>query len=87
MKQFNLDDENEVNDFIETYGTAKGIRLANALGITGKGAKERANALSAYAWNKHTAMSLRLKGAINGALAYEGICDRIWSRMDPRDQW
>ena len=82
-KAFNLDDPTEVSDFIKTFGTLKGIALAHRLGISGKGAKVRANSLSNYAWNKHTAIDLRLQGKIETARTYEAICDRIYAEMHP----
>ncbi len=84
---FNLDCPNTVTEFIERYSTTKGRTLANLLGLTGAGCVKRANALSAYAWNKSTAMRCRLSGDIATAISYEDICDRIYSRMDKRDQW
>jgi len=83
----NLDDENEVEDFLATYGTLKGRALANRLEITGAGCVRRANNLSGYAWNKHTAIACRKRGEIEDALRYEAICERIYGRMDRRDQW
>jgi hypothetical protein len=74
----NLDDPEEVESFINTHGTLKGRGLANTLGFTGKGAVTAANALSNYAWNKSTAISCRLRGAIPAAMGYERICDSIY---------
>lgn len=83
----NLDDTNQVEEFITKFGATKGRRLANQLGFFGRGAVRRANALSGYAWNKHTAIGLRKAGQIRDALFYERICDRIYSDMDFRDRW
>lgn len=77
---WNLDDEMECETFIETYGTTRGMRLAHKLGFTGTNARRAANALSNYAWNKHTAVNCRRKGDITTALQYEAICDRIYSQ-------
>lgn len=74
----NLDDENEVEQFIESYGTNRGRLLANRLGFTGTGSTKLANALSNYAWNKHTAISCRKAGKIGEAIMYENICDSIY---------
>ena len=46
-----------------------------------KGYRNAANLLGHYAWNKLTAMDLRLKGSIEGAIQYENICDSIYSRL------
>lgn len=81
--EWNLDCPNEVSDFILTHNTTKGRALANALGLKGKGACTIANSLSGYAWNKWTAMGLRSKGDITGALKYEGICDWIYKTQIP----
>jgi hypothetical protein len=82
--EINLDDEMEVSDFIENYGTTRGQRLANLLGLKGKGSATLASALSNYAWNKKTAMALRLKGDLPTAMSYELICDRIYrSNISP----
>lgn len=78
--ELNLDDETEVETFIETHGTLKGRALANRLGFTGKGSVSAANSLSGYAWNKSTAMECRLKGKISIAKQYEEICDSIYKR-------
>jgi hypothetical protein len=75
----NLDDEFEVECFIETWGTSKGRLLANALNLNGKGSNKAATALSNYAWNKWTAINCRKNGMINDALNYERICDKIYS--------
>lgn len=82
MRKLNLDDENEVATFISEFGTTKGLRLAKMLGICGKGAKSKANSLSNYAWNKHTAIQLRKAGKIENAQTYETICNIIYSKMD-----
>lgn len=85
--QFNLDDENEVENFIAVYSTIKSKRLAFLLGIKGKDCVKRANDLSGYAWNKHTAISCRKRGDIATALTYEAICERIYSDMHKSDKW
>jgi hypothetical protein len=84
MKPFtldiNLDDTNEVHHFVDTYGTTKGRRLANILGLKGKASSQLATALSNYAWNKATAIRLRKDGIIDRAQMYENICDTIYSK-------
>ena len=42
---------------------------------------ESARMLRCYAWNKATAVSLRLEGRINSAISYENICDRIYAEL------
>lgn len=75
----NLDDEYEVQDFIAVHGQIRGRALAARLGLIGLGSVRAATALSCYAWNKMTAISLRKQGNINRALYYEKICDRIYT--------
>jgi len=74
----NLDAHGEAEDFINKYGTDKGRRLANKLGMSGKGSALLATALSNYAWNTHTAQKCRLGGNIQTAIMYENIADRIY---------
>jgi Ran GTPase-activating protein (RanGAP) involved in mRNA processing and transport len=85
MKKFqldiNLDDENEVENFINAHGTIKGRMLANRLGLKGVGSANLATALSNYAWNKKAAMAARIKPlAMQTAMDYENICDNIYSK-------
>ena len=74
----NLDDEEEVAAFIKKHGTRKGRSLARALGLYGRGCVAAANALSNYAWNKHTAIGARKNDSVEVAKIYEDICDRIY---------
>ncbi len=43
--------------------------------------------LANYASNKATAMQCRLRGDVQGALMYEGICERIYSELPPLARW
>lgn len=74
----NLDDKAERDAFINRFGTSRGMRVANALGIRGKGAKRIGTALSCYAWNAHTAYQCRFEGNVTTARQYEDIADRIY---------
>jgi hypothetical protein len=74
----NLDDPNELEEFIEKYKNSSGQIIANQLKLKGKGSALLAKALSNYAWNKKTAIYCRVKGKINRALKYEKICDNIY---------
>jgi hypothetical protein len=78
--ELNLDDPYEVDQFIAEHNTTKGRALANSLGFKGKDAVRAADALSCYAWNKKTAISLRTKGDIVTGQKYEAICDTIYRR-------
>jgi hypothetical protein len=75
----NLDAFGEAENFIDTYGTDKGRRLANQLGIKGKGSSLLATGLSNYAWNTYTAQKCRLGGKLDTALMYESIANRIYT--------
>lgn len=75
---FNLDDEQDVEKFLESYGCLSKRQIAHCLGFKGKGAFEAAQSLKNYAWNKITAISERKKGNIQDAIKYEDICDRIY---------
>lgn len=55
--------------------------------FTGKGSRTATNDLSCYASNKATAMSCRLRGDIQTAQMYEGICDRIYGRLPEFARW
>lgn len=74
----NLDDEQELEEFLETYEPQRGRQLANSLEFKGKSSVEAANGLMNYAHNKRAAMLCRKTGNIQGALGYEQICDRIY---------
>ncbi len=87
MKTFNLDDPNEVEDFVNKYRTIRGRRLANMLEFKGFNSVKRANFYSLYAWNKWTAMALRKEGKIALALGYEAICDRLYKQMPDDIKW
>lgn len=47
----------------------------------GRGTSRATADLACYASNKATAMSCRLRGDINTAIMYEGICDRIYAAL------
>jgi hypothetical protein len=87
MKTFNLDCPNEVENFISEYKTLKGRRLANLLGMNGRGSVRNADSLSCYAWNKLTAMNLRKRGQIRDAVQYESIYDQIYNTMPDCIKW
>lgn len=87
-KDWNLDDPNEVEDFIARYGTRKNRWLANALGLRGKGSHQVANDMSAYAWNKSAAIKCRIAWHIpDAAHMYEAICDRIYNDLPKEVRW
>ncbi len=74
----NLDDEVDREAFLKVYEPGRGRALANRLGFRGKGCVAAANALMNYACNKRAAVMCRKRGAINTAVQYETICDRIY---------
>jgi hypothetical protein len=85
--ELNLDCPNTVESFIKRHFTIKGRRLANILGLKGKGSTKCADLISGYVWNKYTAMLMRKQGKISIALQYEAICDRIYSQMPDKIKW
>ena len=74
----NLDDEQTVEDFLKNYGCSSKRKIANSLGLSGKGSFKAAQSLKNYAINKITAMRARKNGNISTAIRYEEICDRIY---------
>lgn len=74
----NLDDEQELEEFLESYEPSRGRQLANLLGFKGNRSVEAANGLMNYAQNKRAARLCRSAGTIESALGYERICDRIY---------
>lgn len=53
----------------------------------GTGTKRATADLACYASNKATAMSCRLRGDIQAAQMYEGICDRIYRKLPGFAAW
>ncbi len=76
--EINLDDPQEVTDFIKEHGKLKGPALARKLGFTGPNAGKAATALSRYAWNKQAAIKHRKNGKIAFAKMIEKQCDWIY---------
>jgi hypothetical protein len=79
----NLDDDQERDTFLDAYEPARGIRLANLLGINGRGAKRAANGLMNYAQNIRAARSCRINGYTQSALNFEEIAERIYTEDIP----
>ena len=75
----NLDDEEEVVEFLKKYEPQRGRILARKLGFAGTGSVKSADALMNYAQNKRAAMATRKAGQIGTAVNYESICDRIYA--------
>ena len=80
-RTFNLDDETEVAAFVKEFGTMRGRKLANRLGIRGVGATAKANSLADYVNHKAAAIQYRKDGHIASARLQEGICDQIYLFM------
>jgi hypothetical protein len=74
----NLDDEAELELFLDTHELVRGVALAHRLGFRGRRCKRAADALMNYAQNKRAARSCRFKGRVATAQQYEDICDRIY---------
>lgn len=69
----------ELNGFWNTYKRGQNYRALFPAG--GRGTKNAAADLANYASNKHAAMFCRERGDITSAQMYEGICDRIYSKL------
>lgn len=52
-----------------------------------KGAVGVVRSLNCYAWNAITARACRLRGDIQTALMYEGICERIYNELPTFARW
>jgi hypothetical protein len=76
----NLDDKQEVSDFLSKFERFSGKCIAKELGLRGKGSELLANSLLCYAINKMKAIKNREKGEIKEAVMYENICDSIYSK-------
>jgi hypothetical protein len=53
----------------------------------GKGVVTATHNLASYASNKATAMQCRIRGEIESAMMYEGICDRIYAKLPDFARW
>ena len=53
----------------------------------GKGTRTATGDLAAYAVNKATAMSCRIRGDIRAALIYEKICEDIYDGLPDSARW
>ncbi len=76
----------ELMDLWFRYSRATRKEAADLVGRR-KGYTSIVGDLAHYAANKATAMSCRLRGEIQSALIYEGICDRIYDRLPPDCRW
>ncbi len=77
-REVNLDDQQELEQFLKLAEPARGRLLANMLRFKGRFAVRAANGLMNYAQNKRAANLLRSYGEIAKAKAYEDICDTIY---------
>ncbi len=84
---YNLDDENEVLDFLSLFGNSSARKIAHSLGYKGKGSMKAAQSLLNYAWNKKTAITERRRGNTNTAMKYESICDSIYKELPEELRW
>jgi hypothetical protein len=88
MKTFNLDDPNEVEDFIIKYGAIKGRELAELLEFKDCAISIiKANYLADYAFNKWISIRYRKEGEISKALHHENICEWIYNKMPDDIKW
>lgn len=87
MNAPNLDslDRNDLMTFWYTHQNGREYRALFRDG--GKGTRRATADLANYAANKATAMRCRETGDIPGALMYEGIADRIYTKLPPFARW
>lgn len=80
----------QTHDFLmEFWARYSRPRRIDALDLVGsrKGYTTLAGDLAAYAVNKATAMSCRVRGDIQAAEIYETICERIYSDLPADLRW
>lgn len=87
LADMNLDDEQEVTEFIQKYGTLGGEALARRLEMTGPALAQRGNFISEYVFIRNVAFALRRNGYIAGAVFYESRCDKIYKYLPLSDRW
>jgi len=75
----NLDDKEEVTNFLAKYEHHTGKSIALSLGIRGKGSVLLADSLLCYAINKVKAINCREKGFVSSAVYHEHVCDAIYN--------
>lgn len=80
-------DAGTAEDLMAFWFTHQKGRNRAALGLSGPGSVVTANNLACYASNKAAAMGCRLRGDIQSALVYEGICDRIYESLPENVRW
>ena len=74
-----------VEQFIDKYETMRGQRLANRLGLAGKGSQRLADAVSSFAWN---AAALKYcSGSEAGQRIYLGLCENAIKNARNCDQF
>lgn len=65
----------------------RGYRHRAVFPAGGRGTRIAVAGLASYAANKATAMICRARGDIGAAMMYEGICERIYSRLPGFARW
>jgi hypothetical protein len=74
-----------VQQFIDTYSTVRGRRLANRLGLAGKGSQRLANAVSSFVWNAQAIKYCNSCKACESC--YAGICEDALKTARSCDQF
>jgi hypothetical protein len=77
----------ELMTFWATYQRSGRKRAIELFGQKREGYTRVASDLANYASNKATAMGCRVRGDIQTALMYEGICDRIYKSLPEWARW
>jgi hypothetical protein len=90
IEDLNLDGMNEEDlwAFWKKTNSVRPISFARQLfALAPKGYVRATKDLGHYASNKATAMMCRRQGAIQSALQYEGIADRIYAKLPEYSRW
>lgn len=79
--------EDELMAFWSRYARPSRKDAEELIGDRRKGFTTLSGRLAGYASNKATAITCRLRGDIQAAQVYEGICDAIYERIPEDLRW
>ncbi len=87
IPNFDAMDKGELMEFWKRYARPSRKDAEELIGDRRKGFTTISGTLAAYASNKATAISCRLKGKIDAALGYEEACEKIYERLPADLRW
>ena len=87
IPNFDAMDESELQAWWKEHQQITRTQAATIFPGRPKGYLRITQDLANYAVNKITAMQLRLKGKIEQAQVYEGICERIYADLPDFARW